>query len=162
MVISNVVAAFTAGLFQQNEGTECHAAIERFAHVVDRQGRHRNGRQGLHLDPRPRLDSNARLNAEGALVNLTKVDLHAVEPERVTERMSSDVFFAAIIPASRATSSTSPLLTLRSMMVRSVPASIVTDPPARAIRLLSGLQPTSTMRLAPDSSKWVRRLMVNS
>src|SRR6187399_2029830 len=59
------------------------------------------------------------------------------------------------MPAIRATSNTSPLAALRSRIIDSVEVESLTRPLARAVRSDSGLLPTSTMRLAPDSSKCV-------
>ena len=69
--------------------------------------------------------------------------------------MRSPVRLAAMMPARRATSSTSPLARPRSRMRAAVAAAMRTRPLARASRSVSGLALVSTMRLAPCSSKWV-------
>src|SRR6185295_5905840 len=68
---------------------------------------------------------------------------------------SSEVFFAAWIAAMRATPSTSPFLAVPDATISSVAGSMRMKPDAVAVRWLSGLPPTSTMRAAPRSSKWV-------
>src|SRR5262245_34341699 len=66
--------------------------------------------------------------------------------------MSDDVCFAAMMPASRAVCSGSPLATLPLRISESASALIVISPLARASRLVTGLSPTSTMRALPLSS----------
>ena len=61
-----------------------------------------------------------------------------------------------MMPASRATSSTSPLDNCRSRIICSVAGAIRMRPEARANRSVAALPLTSTMRLAPWSSKWDR------
>src|SRR2546423_11634067 len=73
--------------------------------------------------------------------------------------MRSPVRLAAMMPARRATSRTSPLACPRSRMRVRVAGAMRTRPLARASRSVSGLALVSTMRLAPCSSKWVRSVM---
>ena len=68
--------------------------------------------------------------------------------------ISSDVRLVAMMPARRATSNTSPLATRLSRMSAKVSGRMVTVPPARACRRVMSFAPTSTIRLAPCSSKW--------
>ena len=63
-----------------------------------------------------------------------------------------------MMPASRATSSTSPLASCRSRINCSVAGAMRTRPEARANRNVTALPLTSTMRLAPWSSKWDKPL----
>ena len=67
--------------------------------------------------------------------------------------MSSDVRFAAMIPASLAVASASPFGSASSIPV--VSGAIRTRALARARRRESGLAPTSTMRTSPDASTWL-------
>src|SRR5205085_11993066 len=73
--------------------------------------------------------------------------------------MRSPVRLAAMMPARRATSRTSPLARPRSRISAAVAGAMRTSPLARASRRVSGLALVSTMRLAPCSSKCVRSLM---
>src|SRR5438067_6919949 len=73
--------------------------------------------------------------------------------------ISSPVRLAAMMPARRATSSTSPLARPLSRIRAAVAGAMRTRPLARASRSVSGLALVSTMRAAPCSSKWVRSLM---
>src|SRR5688572_4097870 len=69
--------------------------------------------------------------------------------------ISSLVFFAAMIPASRAACSGSPFLTLPERINRRALPDIAIDPRATASRSVTGLSPTSTMRMRPLASTWV-------
>ena len=69
--------------------------------------------------------------------------------------MISDVRLAAWIAAIRATPSTSPFPIVPARTARAVAISITTTPLATAIRSVSGLVPTSTIRAPPASSKWL-------
>src|ERR1700694_284320 len=71
--------------------------------------------------------------------------------------MSSAVRLAAMIPATRATPRASPLASSESRIARSVSGAILTRHSAVASRRVSALAPPSTIRAAPDSSRWVRR-----
>src|SRR5687768_4538232 len=69
--------------------------------------------------------------------------------------ISSLVFFAAMIPASRAACSGSPFLTLpERISLRALP-DIAIDPRATASRSVTGLSPTSTIRMRPLASTCV-------
>src|SRR5207244_3557337 len=72
----------------------------------------------------------------------------------------SPVRLAAMMPARRATSRTSPLARARSRMRAAVAGAMRTRPLARAWRSVSGLSLVSTIRLAPCSSKWLSSLMM--
>ena len=65
---------------------------------------------------------------------------------------------AAAIPATRATASTSPLGTLPSRRAATTPGAQATKAVAPAVRTVGALAVTSTMRAAPASSRWVRRM----
>src|SRR5262245_54616081 len=67
--------------------------------------------------------------------------------------MSEAVCLAAMMPASRAVCSGSPLATLPDRINASAAALIVISPCARASRLVTGFAPTSTMRALPLSSR---------
>src|SRR5205823_168099 len=69
--------------------------------------------------------------------------------------MSSLVFFAAMIPAMRAAAITSPFFVFPSRTSASVSAETRRRPRATARRSVSGFAPTSTIRAAPVSSRWV-------
>src|SRR5262245_50472953 len=71
----------------------------------------------------------------------------------------SAVRLAAEIPAIRATESTSPFFAAPRRMIASVAGFIRTTTPARAVRCVTGFSPTSTMRAAPERSRWVSRAM---
>ena len=66
--------------------------------------------------------------------------------------MSSGVFLAASMPATRATAKTSPLGSRPSVISRSVSGDIRTLPVAVATRAVTGLSPTSTICARPRSS----------
>src|ERR1041385_454433 len=70
--------------------------------------------------------------------------------------MSSDVRFAAMMPASRAAPSTSPFLALPDRIRSSVALLMTTRPSAIAVRPVAGFAETSTIRASPSSSMWVR------
>src|SRR4051812_43402532 len=70
--------------------------------------------------------------------------------------MSSDVFFAAMMPAMRAVPRTSPLPTAFRSMALSASAFIVMAPVARARRSVELFALTSTIRARPASSAWVK------
>ena len=70
--------------------------------------------------------------------------------------MSWPVFFAAPIPAIRATCRTSPFVPSPDRINSSVAGSHRTTASAVADRRVTGFSATSTIRAAPDSSKWVR------
>src|SRR6188472_2395515 len=67
--------------------------------------------------------------------------------------MSDAVCLAAMMPASRAVCSGSPLATLPVRINDSAAALIVISPCASASRLVVGFAPTSTMRALPRSSR---------
>src|SRR2546421_8147457 len=69
--------------------------------------------------------------------------------------ISSEVRLAAMIPATRATAIASPLASVASRTALTVSGLILTRHSATASRTLTGLAPTSTIRAAPDSSRWV-------
>src|SRR5262249_35674934 len=76
--------------------------------------------------------------------------------------INSPVRLAAMMPAKRATSRTSPLAKPRSRMRASVTGAMRTRPLALASRCVSGLALVSTMRAAPCSSKCDNSLMIGS
>src|SRR5438093_902113 len=86
-------------------------------------------------------------------------DLDAAGPARGRSGwhsgIHSNVRFAAWIPASRATPSTSPLPIEPARTAAAVAGAIAILPLAIAVRTVSGFAPTSTMWAAPLSSKWV-------
>src|SRR5688572_4452293 len=65
--------------------------------------------------------------------------------------MSSEVRFAAMIPARRAVCSGSPFLTALSRTARTAAALMRISPVAVASRIVLGLPLTSTMRACPDA-----------
>ena len=71
--------------------------------------------------------------------------------------MRSGVRLVAMIPAIRATASTSPLGTSPDRM--SAAAEVVTRPLAVAVRVVTSRPATSTIRAWPAASRWVRSLM---
>src|SRR5262245_31119685 len=76
--------------------------------------------------------------------------------------ISSWVFLAAMMPAMRATPSTSPFLALPERTRSSVAALMRTKPAATATRSVAGFSDTSTMRAAPPRSIWVRFFAIAS
>src|SRR5688572_24066746 len=68
--------------------------------------------------------------------------------------MSAGVCLAAMMPASRAVCSGSPLATAPLRINRSAAALIVISPRASASRVVTGLSPTSTIRALPLASTW--------
>src|SRR5437870_5801711 len=72
--------------------------------------------------------------------------------------MSSDVRFAAMMPASRAAPSTSPFLAFPDTIRSSVALLMITRPSAAAVRSVAGFADTSTIRASPLSSMWVREV----
>src|SRR5215470_20351177 len=70
--------------------------------------------------------------------------------------MSSGVRLAAMMPAVRATPSTSPLASWPARMACRVAARIFTSTCATASRAVSRLGETSTMRASPDGVRWER------
>src|ERR1700691_21391 len=71
--------------------------------------------------------------------------------------MSSCVRLAAMMPAMRATESTSPFLALPLRTMSSVERRIMTRPSASASRSVVGFDDTSTMRAAPRAPRWESR-----
>ena len=71
--------------------------------------------------------------------------------------ISAGVCLAPMIPASRATASASPLGTPSPRSSPTTRAETSTRPVAVAVRAVTSLSETSTMRAAPDSSTWVSR-----
>src|SRR4030088_3009883 len=71
--------------------------------------------------------------------------------------ISSEVRFAAMIPATRATPRASPFASSEARIASRVAAAIRTTHSAVASRRVSALAPTSTIRAAPDLSRWVKR-----
>src|SRR5262245_33805658 len=70
------------------------------------------------------------------------------------------VRLAAMMPATRATPSTSPLLALPLRTVSRVSAAMTTRPSAIASRSVTALAPTSTMRASPLVPRCVRRATI--
>src|SRR5215470_7552755 len=70
--------------------------------------------------------------------------------------ISSEVRFAAMMPAIRAVASTSPFLALPETISSSVALRITTRPSATATRSVAGFAETSTIRASPLLSMWVR------
>src|SRR5258705_1628018 len=76
---AKIIAALSAGFFQQKEFTDLNAFIERFAHVVDRQGGGSGGDQSFHF--------HAGLCGGGHLsANLHAIFAHAGVHINVSER----------------------------------------------------------------------------
>src|SRR5258705_7526501 len=71
----------------------------------------------------------------------------------------SAVLLAAEMPAIRATERTSPFLAAPRRIKESVAGFIRTSTAARAVRWVTGFSPTSTIRAAPERSRWVNRVM---
>src|SRR5262245_44836596 len=71
--------------------------------------------------------------------------------------MASDVRFAAITPARRATSTTPPFFRRPDRARRRAAGDTRMRPSATASRTVVSLSETSTMRAAPAASRWVRR-----
>src|SRR5436309_1259386 len=69
--------------------------------------------------------------------------------------MSSCVFLPAMMPAMRATPSTSPFLASPLSTSSSVAGAITTRPSATATRSVAGFADTSTMRASPPLPRWV-------
>src|SRR6202034_3003885 len=69
----------------------------------------------------------------------------------------SGVRFAPVIPAIRATASASPLGTVPSRSAATAAADSSTRPEAVAVRTVTSLAETSTIRARPASSRWVSR-----
>src|SRR5690606_11587210 len=70
--------------------------------------------------------------------------------------MRSGVRLAAMMPASRATDSTSPFFTPPSRIIASVAGCMITEPLAVALRSVISLSETSTITALPSASKWVK------
>src|ERR1700733_6277593 len=69
--------------------------------------------------------------------------------------ISSEVRFAAMMPATRAVPSTSPFFALPETISASVALLMTTRPSATAVRSVAGLAETSTIRAPPLASIWV-------
>src|SRR5512145_2251979 len=74
--------------------------------------------------------------------------------------MSAEVCLAAMMPASRAVCSGSPLATAPVRMALSAAAFIVMSPRATASRFVTGLSPTSTIFTRPRRSTCESRLAI--
>ena len=59
------VARLAAGLLEQADLAEAHAAVDRLAHVVDGQQADADGGQRLHLDPRAAARARGDLAGDG-------------------------------------------------------------------------------------------------
>ena len=79
--------ALAAALAHEAHGLEGHAAVDRLAHVVDRQPRRGDRHQGLHLHPGAGVRLHARLDRDARALGVgQQLDLDAVERQRVAER----------------------------------------------------------------------------
>ena len=74
----------------------------------------------------------------------------------------SGVRLAAMIPATRATASASPFGTSPDLSSATTSADTSTRPDAVAVRAVTSLPETSTIRAAPASSTWVRRSAIRT
>ena len=150
------MAAAAARFLFQLDALDRDATVDAFAHVVNGQGRDGHGRQGLHFDARLGLDRHRGLDGQRPVVGRCEVHRHGFEASGWHSGIKSAVRLAAMMPASRATSSTSPFRWLAAGGSRPAfrPPS-APGPLARATRRAIGFSPTSTMRLAPAASKWL-------
>src|SRR5579885_3287374 len=153
-------AAAAAGLLHEAHALDRHAAIDCLAHVVNREQRDFHGQQRLHLHAglAVRLDGGAAVH--GALFLLRRqFDFHARDRQWVAQGNHSGVCLAAMMPATRATASTSPFLWPAVWMRRKVAAFMRMRPAATATRWVMALADTSTMRASPFLLRWVSLAM---
>ena len=95
---------------------DAHAAVDRLAHVVDGERRHRDRGQRLHLDPGPAGDPAGGADPDAAVLGLRRqLDRDRGQRQRMAEGIRSAVRLAPMIPASCATPSTSPFLKPRAV-----------------------------------------------
>src|SRR5258708_597778 len=60
--LPKVGSALAAAFLQQANIRNCHRLVNRFAHVIDRQRSHADGRQRFHLHSGNRMGGNTRFN----------------------------------------------------------------------------------------------------
>src|SRR5712691_10344486 len=61
---ANEVATEPASFANQSDSADYHCSVDRFGHVVNRQGGGTRRHQRLHLDPGPRLSDGSGLDFE--------------------------------------------------------------------------------------------------
>ena len=138
-----------------------HAAIDRLAHVVDRQRGGADRAQRLHLDPGPAADAAGRGDLDrGRVGRAGQLDLDRGQRQRMAERDQLGRALGAhdagelrdrqhvALPDPAAARS-----------ARASPACISTRPDATATRSVTGLALTSTITALPAASKWLSSLM---
>ena len=64
LTVPDKVAALAAGLFDEVDVRNDHFPVYRFAHVINGEGCHRNGRKCLHLNARFSGDFDASLDID--------------------------------------------------------------------------------------------------
>ena len=152
------MAGLAARFFEQAHAFDAHRAIDRLAHVVDRQQARRGRGQRLHLDAGASERFGRHLDRHGA-ASSSKPNSTAtrVSGNGCASGIRSAVRFAAWIAAMRATPSTSPFVgrARADQRQRRRAASRCARRRARHACVTS-LPPTSTMCACPAASKWVK------
>ena len=97
--------------------------------------------------------------AESASARSTTTDDNEIGWHRGT---SSQVRFAAMMPAMRAVASASPLGRPSAPSSATTSAVVCRTPVATAVRVVCSLPETSTMRAAPCESRWVNCLVIRA
>ena len=154
--------AFSPCLVDQAHVVDSDSAINRLDHVVDGQGRVRDGDQCFHLDAglanvfdRRRDAHPSRLSIASDLQHL-ELDLDVGDEQGVTHRNELRCSFGPMIPATWATAKTSPFGTPPFWIKASVSGFITSSPLATATRSVSALPPTSTICARPLASRCER------
>ena len=85
MAIAVIIAALSARFLDEKEFTDFHSFVERFAHVVDRQGGSSSGNESFHFDAG--LGSGGYLSANlHAIFAHAGVHINVSKRQRMTKR----------------------------------------------------------------------------
>ena len=158
--VGGVAARPAAVLLQQPHVADHHAAIDRLAHVVDRQQADLHGGQRFHLDAgRTMVSTWAVHSTAWRASSSVELDDDARDRDRMAQRHQLGGALGALDRGdARDAEHVALLAAARTGSAPASPAASRCGRPRTATRCVSGLSPTSTMWAWPESSKWVSGL----
>jgi len=110
LLACHIMAGLAAGFFEQSDGFDNQAAVDRLDHVVQGQGSNGSRGHGLHLDTGLAGQLNQRFDGEAIRSLWCEVDADFFQCQAGGRGGSGRAFsWPAMIPAIRAVARTSPL-----------------------------------------------------
>ena len=151
--------AAAAGFFFELDLLDRHAAVDAFAHVVYGECSDADSGECFHFDAGFAVDLGDRFDAKRVFIRKRKVDRHRLQRKRMAQWNEVGRAFGG---HDAGQSGDFEHVAFGELFVANASQSFgrhlhaATGPGDRRV---TGLSPTSTMRLAPVSSKWVKSLM---